>query len=449
MRIVHVPYGFGPDPVGGTELYVAALARHQASRGAAPLIAAPAAAPASYTHAGLAVRRFAIQGRLSLAELYGAGDPTAAAGFAAILDAERPDIVHLHAFSSAVSPLLARAAHARGLPVIFTYHTPTVSCQRGTLLRWGREVCDGALLVSRCAACALHGHGAPRAAAVAAGALPPSVGRALGAAGAAGGLWTALRMSALIDLRHAALTAMLAEADAVVALCAWSRALLERIGVPPARLTLSRHGLTEWPRPTAPGRQGGPPLRIAFLGRLDPAKGADLLIGAVRALPGAALALDLFGVTQPGGEAYAAGLRRLAAGDGRIRLMPPVGGGEAPALLAGYDLLAVPSRVLETGPLVVLEAFAAGTPVLGAALGGIAELVTDGVDGLLATPDAPAAWRDALARLAAEPALLARLRAGVRPPRPIADAGDEQLALYERLAARPAPPSMRQPHAAI
>ena len=58
-----------------------------------------------------------------------------------------------------------------------------------------------------------------------------------------------------------------------------------------------------------------------------------------------------------------------------------------PAFLSRIDVLAVPSQWLETGPLVVLEAFAAGTPVIGSDLGGIRELVSDGRDGLLVPHD--------------------------------------------------------------
>ena len=72
---------------------------------------------------------------------------------------------------------------------------------------------------------------------------------------------------------------------------------------------------------------------------------------------------------------------------------------EVIGLMADYDLIAVPSRWLETGPLVALEAFAAGVPVLGANLGGIAELVRDGVDGVLVAADDPAAWAAAIERL--------------------------------------------------
>jgi glycosyltransferase involved in cell wall biosynthesis len=97
------------------------------------------------------------------------------------------------------------------------------------------------------------------------------------------------------------------------------------------------------------------------------------------------------------------------------------------------DFVVVPSRWLETGPLVVLEAFAAGTPVLGARLGGIAELVSDDVDGVLVAPDDAPAWALTLASLANDPTRVARLRAGVRPPRTMDEVGCEMALLYRSM----------------
>src|SRR5207247_9113683 len=53
------------------------------------------------------------------------------------------------------------------------------------------------------------------------GRIPPAVGHALGRAGASGGGWTALRMTALVEQRHAAVRALLEEVDQIVALCQW------------------------------------------------------------------------------------------------------------------------------------------------------------------------------------------------------------------------------------
>jgi glycosyltransferase involved in cell wall biosynthesis len=102
------------------------------------------------------------------------------------------------------------------------------------------------------------------------------------------------------------------------------------------------------------------------------------------------------------------------------------------ALLRQYHLLAVPSRSLETGPLVVLESFAAGTPVIGSSLGGVAEWVRHQVNGLVLDPDDVSAWADALRRCAEDRGFLAKLRQGVMPPRSMADVADEMAQLYRR-----------------
>lgn len=435
LKVVHIPFGFAPDPPGGTEIYVEALANDLRANGVESLIVAPSSTgrDEAYEHKGLRVRRFrsAAESKHMLRELYGAGDPVAAAAFAAILDEERPDAVHLHAFTRAVSLLLVRAAKERGLPVFFTYHTPTASCQRGTLMRWGREVCDGALRPRRCASCSLEGQGMPRAASILLSCAPFGIARSLETMGLAGGVWTALRMTDLVRLRQQAFRALVSEADGVVALSNWSRDLLVRNGVSAAKITLSRHGL-----PASQGELEPPvdvwkkPLRVAFLGRADKTKGADTLLRAVRAAPELDIEAHLYGVVQSGADGYWNMLKSLAADDGRISFLPPVPHAQIIGLLRRYHLLAAPSRWLETGPLVALEAFAAGTPVIGSRLGGIAEWIRDGENGLLIEADNVQAWADALRRCAEDRELLARLRQGVQRPRDMTDVAREMARLY-------------------
>jgi glycosyltransferase involved in cell wall biosynthesis len=435
MKLIHVPFCFYPEPVGGTEVYVAALANEQQRNGDDVIVAAPGEADLSYAHDGLAVRRFAVNPRVSnLRELYGDGSPDAAASFARILDDERPDIVHLHSFTRACSLRLVREAKSRDIPVVFSYLTPTVSCQRGTLPRWGSEVCDGALDVHRCARCTLHGQGLPRLAGNLVGSLPASMGRSLGSLGASGGLWTALRMTELIDLRHAAFRGLMREADRVVALCDWVKDLMLRNGVPAGKITVSRLGLCQVPRQAQRQDKPSSSLRIAFLGRLHPTKGVHLLIEALARVPEAALHLDIYGVAQgEGAKSYSDRLSNLASGDARIAFREPVPSGEVVALLRQYDLLAVPSQWLETGPLVVLEAFAAGTPVIGSNLGGIAELVEHGVNGILVDAASPGLWADALRRVTENNGLIAALRSGIRAPRTMKVTAAELMAVYRQV----------------
>jgi glycosyltransferase involved in cell wall biosynthesis len=175
-------------------------------------------------------------------------------------------------------------------------------------------------------------------------------------------------------------------------------------------------------------------VRIAFLGRLDPVKGADILIQALRSSPAANLQMDIFGISQGRrDEEYARELKLAAVGDSRITFRLPISASHVVSVLRMYDAVAIPSHCLETGPMVVLEAFAAGVPVIGSRLGGIEEQVHNNVNGLLVDPGSVMAWAKALREVSGSPGLLARLRAGVRPPRTIATAAGEIEAVYASL----------------
>ena len=128
------------------------------------MIAAPGEKSSSYEHNGLAVERFAVSREVNdIREIYGNGDPRATEQVARILDQYKPAIVHFHAFTKGASLQMVKEARRRGIEVVFTYHTPTVSCQRGTLMHWGTKVCDGILNVHRCTACTLNGLGLNKA----------------------------------------------------------------------------------------------------------------------------------------------------------------------------------------------------------------------------------------------------------------------------------------------
>ena len=105
------------------------------------------------------------------------------------------------------------------------------------------------------------------------------------------------------------------------------------------------------------------------------------------------------------------------------------------------DVVWHPSRA-DTSSMVSLEAFGCGTPVIAAAVGGVPEIVRDGVSGLLIPPDDPTALVTATRRLIRDPALMDRLRAGAlatardhNPDRFI----DAYLAIYQKAVASPPP----------
>jgi len=158
-------------------------------------------------------------------------------------------------------------------------------------------------------------------------------------------------------------------------------------------------------------------------------KGIDVLIEAC-AETKAPLRLEIYGVGSLGEalerQAGEAGID--ARFHGFVRDM------RAP--LAGLDALVQPSRA-DNLPLAILEAMAAGLPVIGTRVGGIPELVVDGETGIVVEPEQPAALAGALERLAADSALRAELgRRGqerVAAHFSAAEIGSRTVALYEEL----------------
>jgi glycosyltransferase involved in cell wall biosynthesis len=440
--ILHVPYTYFPDPCGGTEVYVRGLARRLSSLGYANAVAAPAAASATYEHAGLPVHRFATNLRPRLDLAYGAPDEIAAEGFGTIVAQVRPDIVHLHAITAAVSEKLVDVAHAAAARVVFTYHTPTASCSRGTMMLFGKTPCDGVIESKRCTACALSGLGVPQILARVAAVIPDAAYTPPMALAGRSKLLSVLRVPGFIRGNGKRFLDFVHKVDHVVSVSEWVSEVLKRNGVPAGKITLSRQGIVmseKIPRPMRPHDQAEP-LKIAYFGRIDRTKGPDLLVRALKIIPGTNVRIDIFAICQHAApDRDYEWLETQARRDQRVNLCASVAPDKVIGLMTEYDLIAVPSRWMETGPLVAFEAFAAGVPVLGANLGGIAELVRDGVDGILVAPDDSAAWAATIRRLADDRHVIDRLRAGITPPRTMDEAADEMAKLYARILPRPLP----------
>ncbi|WP_448812049.1 glycosyltransferase family 4 protein [Agromyces bauzanensis] len=161
----------------------------------------------------------------------------------------------------------------------------------------------------------------------------------------------------------------------------------------------------------------GAPLRIMFVGRMIPEKGADVLIRAAMILGRRDLEFVIVG--SQGFDRSAAlspferELRELAeAGPARVMFEPFVDRPALPALLRSADVLAVPSRWAEPSGLTAGEGLATGLPVIASRVGGIPEVL--GPAGGYVEPDDPAALAAALADLADDATLRTRMGAEAR-----------------------------------
>jgi glycosyltransferase involved in cell wall biosynthesis len=161
-----------------------------------------------------------------------------------------------------------------------------------------------------------------------------------------------------------------------------------------------------------PPQPGARPNLILFLGRLHADKGIYDLLDAVSQLRSAVPDLRL--VCAGDGEriAVAEYAERLGIGDA-VKFTGWVGPSGKRALLESSAVCALPSYA-EGMPLGLLEAMAAGVPVVATPVGGIPEVVVDGASGLLAAPGDVATLQRHLARLLLDRALGERIGAAGR-----------------------------------
>jgi D-inositol-3-phosphate glycosyltransferase len=211
---------------------------------------------------------------------------------------------------------------------------------------------------------------------------------------------------------------VIAEADRLVANTRFeAQDLVAAYDADPTRLTVVQPGVDLErfrPGPSDRARFGLPergPV-VAFVGRIQPLKGPDVLIRALPDMPG--VTVVICGGPSGSGLDRPTSLIELAASLGvsdSVRFLPPQTGEALAALYRSADLVAVPSHNESFG-LVALEAQACGTPVVAAAVGGLVTAVRDGVSGVLVDTHDPADWAIVMNALLDKPARRGELSVG-------------------------------------
>lgn len=148
-----------------------------------------------------------------------------------------------------------------------------------------------------------------------------------------------------------------------------------------------------------------PPVLLG-LGRLVHDKGFDVALRALAALPDRWSRVRMMIVGDGDGRPHLESLNReLALGD-RVEFRGGVPNTEVPALVNRSTLMLVPSRWQEPFGIVCLEAAVMERAVVASRVGGVPEVVEDGVSGMLVEPDRPEPLARAIASLLDDPAAL-------------------------------------------
>jgi glycosyltransferase involved in cell wall biosynthesis len=200
--------------------------------------------------------------------------------------------------------------------------------------------------------------------------------------------------------------------DGAIALTDAYREVLLRAGYPAARIRRVPNAVRLGEEPEAVPPRDTP--LIGALGRLAPNKGFDVLLAAAALLKqrGVSFRIVIHGADASGG-ASAEEARRDALGLSRAEF-DFAGWTDAPeGFLRSLDVFCLPSR-REVFSIALLQALAAGRPIVATRIPGVDEAISDGVEGVVVASEDPVALADALERLIRDPELRRRMGAAAR-----------------------------------
>jgi glycosyltransferase involved in cell wall biosynthesis len=265
----------------------------------------------------------------------------------------KAEIVHCHNLFPLLSPAVLRAASGEGAAVVMTLHNYRLLCLPATFIRNGR-VCEDCL-----------------------GRTPwPGVVHACYRDSTLGSAALATSLS----LHNAFHT--FDRVTKYLAVSGFVRRKYVEAGWPDDRIEVKSNFAWTSPRREGPGRY------FLYLGRLSPEKGIATLLSAWRRSSARLLVVG-DGPTAPALKADA---------PPNVEFRPTISAAEVPALIREARALLLPSVCYEAQPRVVLEACAAGVPVLASDLGALPEAVSAD-SGLLVAPGDAGAWADAVGEL--------------------------------------------------
>lgn len=439
MKVVQAVGWYFPEKLGGTEIYVRGLCERLRRLGCEVAVVAPEAglqAPRTYEFAGVEVFRFPIPAEPTKAEVQ---SKTAVRGTEHVhrwLQDRRPDVFHCHTFVTGLGIHEIDAAKSVGAKVVATTHSSSLGwiCQRGTLMRFGETLCDGLTLPRRCSACVLEQRGLKKTLATWIARTPKAVAKRLH--GGNGRLATLLGMPAFIEDNIALQRRMLDAVDAFVVLTKQAARIVTLNGVPTGKLHVNALGVSHANVSRKPTKPTASPITVGYLGRFDEIKGVLDLAKAIALLPkDMPIRFELRGPIQSQTDRQmVAKIKSLVGDDPRVEISGSVEPEAVPELLKTWDVACFPPRCLEGGPTAALEAHAVGTPVVGTRIGGMAEFVTDGVNGALVEPTDVRGLADLLLRIANDPAgTIDRWRTAIPEPRTMDQIAADYLDLYQNI----------------
>ncbi len=447
MKIVYVVHQFFPRHITGTETYTCELAAAMKERGYEVSVlcyehsthkGVPQKGVLHDEYNGLPVTRFCCNSRKwkepALYEYY---NPEFGEMSLDFFKKEEPDIVHF-THNALLSTSLIDSAGQLGLPIMLTLTDFWYICPSMQLIRGDGEPCKGPEDDLRCIDCYYLASGSDRTAPLRR-LLPERLRKK------AEEIRDVIRKEIIftpagkdrfakaVINRPNVLREKLALYDVVVAPTNFLCRVFAEAGYETGRFRVINFGIN-LDLLAGVEKRKAPRLRLGFVGTLREHKGPHLLLQALQELERDDIEVAIYGSEKQFPE-YAARLRALAGGDERVQFRGTFPREDIGKVLAGMDVLVMPSLWHENSPLMLLYALASRTPVIASDSGGLSEFINDGVNGLLFERGDASALAARIERLAGDRDFLRRLSEAPVSVKSIDEHSDEIEGIYRELFA--------------
>ena len=284
-----------------------------------------------------------------------------------ILKKVAPDVVHIQHLSHLSTNIVNITKEEFKKPIVFTVHDFWMFCIRGQLLTREYKICKGPD-IKRCARCLNYLHTNERE----------------------------------ITEYRKHMGRVLNNIDVFLTPSNMVRDFYIKMGIPASRVIYSPYGFDKTRIHYKKRRYGRrDKITFGFVGRIIPPKGVHVLINAFSSIENKrGSKLKIYGEAGKYKE-YLKGI-----GNENIYFMGGFDNKDIDGVLDDMDVLVVPSIWYENSPLVIQEAFLKGVPVIASDIGGMKELVKNGVDGYLFKMGDANSLKEVMERIIEEPAIL-------------------------------------------
>jgi len=438
MKIVYVVHEFPPDNIGGTGVAVLQVAKDMLAGGHRVWVLTPERWTDVFPSIGffdekvdgLSVRRLIFNPDLSpnliLYEYY---NPVIYIYAKDYLKSVCPDIIHIYGLYAPLTSSIIDAAKELEIPVVLTLTDFWFICPMSQLLRSDGTLCEKDFSWQDCTYCLKEK-----------GNIYEKITKAFNRK--IMHIYTQDRMPgnmnnnqissllAAVTGRAPFLRSQLGKVDQIICRSSFLSKVYLKKGYLHNGFTVVSPGTISPPK--LPSRKGQiSNVTFGYFGGGQKHKGAHVLLKAFRQIESINANLKLYGNFLS--TEYVRNLYRIAKGNQRIDFMGSYERTELINILAGIDILVMPSICYETFGLSILEAFANKVPVIATDIGGIPEIVHDGHNGLLFKRGDVLDLKQKMERVMNEPGLIQEFRENIPRVKSVNEESGELLDIYNKL----------------